>query len=235
MMQVAHAQNTRNQSFLKAKKNLEHIIYARPENRFTLYCNVQFDQHKNVLLPKGITITKYQSRANKIEWEYVVPVENFGRNVSAWRVGDALCVDKKGNSYKGRKCAEKISSEFRYMQADMYNIYPAIGAVNAARSNYNFTVLPHAASDFGICPMKIEGRKVEPPPYARGKIARSYLYMELTYKRYKMSSSQRKLMQTWDKQYPVTSEECQRTRTIEAIQGNENFVVKKQCQSMRLW
>lgn len=77
----------------------------------------------------------------------------------------------------------------------MYNLYPAIGAVNAARSNYNFGMLNKADSDFGSCDLRIEKRKVQPPEAARGAIARSYLYMEASYPRYSMSSSQRKLMQ----------------------------------------
>lgn len=80
------------------------------------------------------------------------------------------------------------------MQADMYNLYPAIGAVNAMRSNYNFTMLPHASSSFGQCLMKIDDRKAEPPVACHGKIARAYFYMESAYPRYSMSSSQRKLM-----------------------------------------
>jgi len=59
----------------------------------------------------------------------------------------------------------------------MHNLAPAIGAVNALRSNYEFTMLPGVRPTFGTCEMKIEGRKVEPPETARGIIARTYLYM----------------------------------------------------------
>jgi deoxyribonuclease-1 len=89
------------------------------------------------------------------------------------------------------------------MKADMFNLYPAIGAVNALRSNYNFTMLPSATSDFGSCAIKIDNRKAEPPIKARGRIARTYLYMEGAYKRYNMSKSQLQLMNAWDKMYPL--------------------------------
>jgi len=92
---------------------------------------------------------------------------------------------------------------YRYMQADMFNLYPAIGAVNALRVNYNFNMLPAVKSDFGSCVMKIDNRKAEPPEAARGRIARTYLYMDGAYKRYSMSKSQRQLMNAWDKIYPV--------------------------------
>lgn len=48
------------------------------------------------------------------------------------------CITNKGKAYKGRKCANKANAEYRYMQADMHNLFLAIGAVNAMRSNYNF-------------------------------------------------------------------------------------------------
>lgn len=54
-----------------------------------------------------------------------------------WRDGHDSCVNSKGKTFKGRKCASKLSKEYRYMQSDMYNLFPAIGSVNALRSNYN--------------------------------------------------------------------------------------------------
>uniref|UniRef100_UPI000CBC2465 endonuclease n=1 Tax=Psychromonas sp. Urea-02u-13 TaxID=2058326 RepID=UPI000CBC2465 len=131
--------------------------------------------------------------------------------------------------YKGRKCANKANKEYRYMQADMHNLFPAIGSVNAMRSNYNFQMLPSESSMFGSCPMKINDRKAEPPVGARGRIARTYLYMDQTYSRYSMSKSQKQLMNAWDKMYPVSKWECQRSKKIEAVQGNPNKIVNSRC------
>lgn len=214
-------------SFNKAKKLLENKIYY--DHRVTLYCGAEFDEKKNVTLPKGFVTSKHKKRAKRIEWEHVVPAENFGKTFKEWRDGHTLCVDSKGKSFKGRNCASKVNEEYRYMQSDLYNLYPAIGAVNAGRSNYNFAMLPQAKSSFGICVMKIDNRKAEPPEAARGVIARTYLYMEQRYKRYKMSKQQRKLMEVWDKQYPVTEWECKRAERIRSLQGNVNGMVIMQC------
>ena len=111
----------------------------------------------------------------------------------------------------------------------MYNLFPAIGAVNAMRSNYNFVSSLDANSDFGSCAMKIESRKAEPPVDSRGRIARTYLYMQDTYKRYKMGKPQAKLMAAWDKMYPVSEWECKRASRIEAIQGNKNRIMTLRC------
>lgn len=68
--------------------------------------------------------------------------------------------------FKGRKCAEKVNMGYLYMQSDMYNLYPTIGAVNAMRQNYNFALLPDATPVFGTCQFKIYEKKVEPPKQA---------------------------------------------------------------------
>lgn len=225
--------NTANDSFNKAKRTLERQVYF--DHRITIYCSANFDERGYLELPDGFTTDRYQNRTQKIEWEHVVPAENFGRTFSEWRDGHAECIDNRANSFKGRKCAEKVNMEYRYMQSDMYNLYPAIGAVNAARQNYNFTMLSGAQSSFGSCPMKIEGNKVEPPEPARGAIARTYKYMVQVYPRYNMSDQQTKLMDAWDTMYPVEAWECTRAKRIESIQGNENSVVKTQCAEKQLW
>jgi deoxyribonuclease-1 len=221
------AGNQTNQSFSKAKKNLERSVYQ--DHRETIYCGARFDSKKNVVPPKGFKTAKHKKRAKRIEWEHVVPAENFGRAFSEWRAGDKQCVNRKGKSFKGRKCAEKMNVEYRYMQSDMHNLFPAIGAVNAMRSNYNFTMLPAVKSEFGSCNMKIDNRKAEPPVGARGRIARTYMYMEQTYPKYKMSKQQRQLMNAWDKMYPVTAWECKRSKRIQKVQGNANRVVDVRC------
>jgi deoxyribonuclease-1 len=157
----------------------------------------------------------------------VVPAENFGRAFSEWRTGHERCVDRKGKTFKGRKCAKKMNYEYRYMQADMHNLFPAIGAVNALRSNYNFTTMlsDSVKSDFGSCDMRIDNKKAQPPEQARGRIARTNIYMQLTYLKYNMSKQQSQLMNAWDKQDPVTRWECKRSKRIEKLQGNANKIV----------
>jgi deoxyribonuclease-1 len=221
------------QSFSKAKKLLEKKVYQ--DHRETLYCGASFNAKKQIIPPTGFTTTKYLKRAKKIEWEHVVPAENFGRAFTEWRDGHQKCVSSNGKPYKGRRCADKTNETYRHMQADLFNLYPAIGAVNALRSNYNFTMLPGTPSNFGTCAMKIENRKTEPPFNARGRIARTYLYMEQTYNRYSMSAQQRKLMQAWNRIHPVTPWECERAKRITQIQQSDNLIVKEQCISKDLW
>ncbi len=171
----AFATNETNQSFSKAKKLLETKVYQN--NRITLYCGAIFSSDKSITPPIGFHTDKHVKRSKRVEWEHVVP-ENFGRTFVEWREGDKQCVTSKGKAYKGRRCANKANAEYRYMQADMYNLFPAIGAVNAMRSNYNFQMLPHVQSEFGSCPMKIENKKAEPPVDAL--LERISIWMKLT-------------------------------------------------------
>ncbi|MDQ7834201.1 MAG: endonuclease [Humidesulfovibrio sp.] len=224
--------NTREDSFQGAKRTLERLVYS--DHRITFYCQAPFGEDGAVSLPPGFTTPKHRERARRIEWEHVVPAENFGRTFPEWRDGHPDCQDRRG-PFKGRKCAERVSKEYRLMQADMYNLYPAIGAVNALRSNYSFAMLPGAPNSFGTCAMKIEGNKAEPPEHARGAIARTTKYMAWAYPRFNLSRQQEQLMNAWDDMYPVDQWECTRARRIEDSQGNENPLVKTQCQQAGLW
>ncbi|MBA6348338.1 endonuclease [Colwellia sp. BRX8-9] len=230
IQQTSLANNQKIESFSKAKKLLEKQVYQN--HQVTLYCAAKFKTDKQVIFPDGFHTTKYIKRSKKIEWEHVVPAENFGRAFSEWRDGHNKCVSSKSKSFKGRRCAEKVNVEYRYMQADMFNLYPVIGAVNALRSNYNFTMLPGEESSFGSCAMKINNRKAEPPQNARGRIARTYLYMDEAYQRYSMSKQQKRLMNAWDKTYPISEWECARAKKITEIQESENSVIKLRCKSL---
>lgn len=224
--------NTTNDSFSHAKKMLGQVY---TDHRVTIYCGATYDEHGNVTLPEGFKTTKHEKRADRIEWEHALPAENFGQTFAEWREGAPECVDNRGKEFRGRKCAEKVSTEYRLMQADMYNLYPAIGAVNAMRSNYNYQMLAGEPATFGSCDMKISSNKAEPPARARGQIARTYFYMQNSYSRYHMSRQQEQLMQAWDKLYPVDQWECARAKRIESLQGNENMFVKVPCVAGGLW
>ena len=127
-----------------------------------------------------------------------------------WRDGHPKCINKKGNKFKGRKCAGKGNVQYKRMQADMFNLYPAIGEVNGVHY--------------------IKNKKIEPKENIRGEIARTYLYMDSVYPgRGIISKKNRKLFDAWNKSDPVDQWECERARRIEKIQGNRNEVVIRDC------
>lgn len=218
--------NTTISSFSKAKKLLLNEVYH--DHRITFYCECPFKPNKQIIPSNKFSpSTKHFKRSQNVEWEHVVPAQSFGQSFIEWREGDPECIDGKGNSFKGRKCAEKINMDYRYMQSDMYNLVPANGQVNALRSNFSYSMIPGEPRQFGNCDMEIEDNKAEPRPEIRGDIARIYFYMDDAYpNRGVISRKNRKLFEAWDKSDPVDDWERERARRIERIQGNKNKFVE---------
>ena len=220
-------QNIQITSFSKSKKLL---LKVYKDNPVTLYCGCSFKGKKPILSSCGYVPSKDSKRANRIEWEHVVPAHAFGKSFSEWRDGHPKCVKKNGKKFKGRKCAEKMNDEYRRMQADMFNLYPAIGEVNARRSNYSMSIIEGENREFGKCDVEISDGIIEPGGEIRGEIARTYLYMDSAYPdRGIISKKNRKLFNAWNKSDPVDEWECERAKRIEKIQGNMNEVVMRDC------
>jgi deoxyribonuclease-1 len=163
----------------------------------------------------------------------VVPAEAFGQSFADWRDGNAHCI-RHGKKYKGRKCAEN-NPEFARIEADLYNLWPEVGELNGLRNNYSMAELgaEKMGGDFGGCKAKIEDKKFEPMPSAKGRVARVYLYMDQSYPgRGIVSDKNRKLFEAWDRLHPVDTWECQRAKRIEDIQGNANPMLKGRCEKL---
>jgi len=205
------------------------------ENPYTIYCHCLYRGHDIDLGSCGYKIHKNAKRAARLEWEHVVPAEAFGQSFKDWREGAPQC-QRHGKKYKGRKCA-KNNPEFARMEADLYNLWPEVGELNGLRNNYSMAELGAEKSgkgDFGGCKAKIEDRKFEPMPEAKGRVARVYMYMNQAYPgRGIISDKNRKLFEAWDKLHPVDAWECKRAEKIEKIQGNPNPVVKSRCQQVQ--
>lgn len=166
-----------NQSFSKAKKLMKKVYY---DNQKSFYCGCKYD-YKQINGKEKIIVDaancgyiprKNAERGKYIEWEHVVPAHAFGNTLQCWR--EPICTNSKGKTYKGRKCCEKIDPEFRTMQADMYNLQPAVGELNADRSNYHYEIIAGESREYGACDFEIEGKLAEPREDIRGDIARTY-------------------------------------------------------------
>jgi deoxyribonuclease I len=223
----AFSQNTQITSFSKSKKLL---LKLYKDNSVTLYCGCSFIGKKPNLTSCGYISKKNNKRANRIEWEHVVPAHTFSKSFSEWRDGHPKCVNKKGKKFKGRKCAGKMNVQYKLMQADMFNLYPAIGEVNGRRSNYSMSILEGEKREFGKCDVEIRNKKIEPKESIRGQIARTYLYMDSVYPgRGIISNKNQRLFESWNQSDPVDEWKCERARRIERIQGNRNEVVMRDC------
>jgi len=226
---------SQNESFSKSKREL---LKIHADNQTTFYCGCKYDPLKkdNMIERSSCGYTprnKYtkkgnlNARANRIEWEHVIPAENFGRQFSCWRDGAPECVTSKGKSYKGRKCCEKSNKEFRIMQADMHNLQPAIGELNADRSNYRFDFELPTPGMYGKCNFEVvfKERRAKIKEELRGVVARTYLYFNKHYNM-KLSKQEQQKYEAWNKIYPPTQWEIKRNARIEKVQGNRNGFIK---------
>ena len=222
-----YSQNTQITSFSKSKKLLLEVYKDHP---YTLYCGCSFKGKKPNLSSCGYIPKNDNERANRVEWEHVVPAYDFGHSLSEWKKGHPKCVTKKGKKYKGLKCAAKMNKEFKFMLADMHNLFPTIGEVNRSRSNYPMSIIKGEERKFGECDFEIKNKKIEPRESIRGNIARVYMYMNYSYPgKGIISKKNKKLFDTWNINDPVDSWECERAKIIGKIQGNKNIFVLIGC------
>jgi len=234
--------NTTIESFGKAKRYLLKM-HITAEQMTTLYCGSRFNGKKQADHKESgyQPATTDKAREARIEWEHVVPAYAFGITFPYWvEPGEDPhpdCVDKKGKPMKNRDCTEKNSQLFRYMQADLHNLRPAIGSVNGLRSNYSFALIPGEDREFGACDMEIDSgnKRAEPPERIRGDIGRTYLYMASAYPDVPfLSAAEIRMMEAWAASDPVDAWECERERLIAKMQGNRNAVVKTVCEQAGL-
>ncbi|MEI6858841.1 MAG: endonuclease [Shewanella sp.] len=209
-------------SFSQAKRLAKEIYSSeRPITSFYCSCDITIEAKKWYpdLQSCGYQVRKQVKRASRIEWEHVVPAWELGHQRQCWQEG-------------GRRNCGKNDPTFKRMESDLHNLVPTIGEVNGDRSNYRFSQWNAKPEQYGQCAMVVDfkSRKVEPPNYTRGRIARTYLYMQNTYG-LKIAKSQLKLFEAWDKIYPVDTIECKRDEAIARTQGNHNFYVQRRCDS----
>lgn len=166
---------------------------------------------------------KVNQRAKRIEWEHLIPAENFDRQFSCWREGDERCVKSNGKFYKGRRCCEKVNKKYKIMQADMHNLFPAVGELNGDRSNFRFNFDIAQPERYGECKFSVDfkAKRVKVKEDIRGIIARDYLYFNKQYNM-KLSKQELRKYKAWNKSYPADEWEKERNKRITKKQGNAN-------------
>jgi len=158
----------------------------------------------------GYETRKQQSRAERTEWEHIVPAWTFGHQRQCWQNG-------------GREQCVDTDPVFRAMEADLFNLYPAVGEVNGDRSNFNYGMVSGVSPQYGQCTTKVDFQQkaAEPRDEVKGLVARTTFYMFDRY-RLNMSRQQQQLLMAWDRQHPVTTWERERNRRIAAVMGHTN-------------
>lgn len=205
-------------TFEKAKIELRQKVYFDRNSAGDLYCGCPWQWMGRSGGRLDLQACDYQVRAQptravRIEWEHVVPAWVLGHQRQCWQKGG------RGNC---------VSSDpiFRAMEADMHNLSPSVGEVNADRSNYRFGQLTSTPYQYGACPTRVDfkQRMAEPRDKAKGQVARIYFYMHDRYG-LSMSKQQQQLFSAWNRQYPVSQWELERDRRIAGVMGHNNLFV----------
>lgn len=202
-------------SFSQSKNFLKEI-YSNHQRTF--YCDIPyiyrgkkaFLQNDGSYTPRNPTTKKgkVNPRTQRIEWEHIMPAENFGRHLPCWKKG-------------GRKACKKDPT-FAKMESDMHNLVPSIGELNGDRSNYRYAQEEKGMifNQYGKCRFYVDfkNKRAYPRDEIKGDIARAYLYMSKTY-HINLSKQEEKLMRAWDKLDPISEWEKEKNKMIEKYQA----------------
>lgn len=199
-------------TFKEAKK-VAWKIYA--EAPYDIYCGCPYKGSKIDLEACGYTPRKQQRRAERVEWEHLVPAWVIGHQRQCWQKG-------------GRENCTRNDPAFSAAEADLHNLAPSVGEVNGDRSNYRFGMLEAKPHQYGACPVVVDfkQRVAMPPVNIRGLVARTYFYMRDRYK-LRLSDKETKLYTAWSKQYPVNQYERWRNHRTACAMGWSNPYVEE--------
>ncbi len=169
------------QTFRKAKEVARDRVYF--DRRITFYCGCYFDpkgKSGGVIDPSDCGFEHPATRADRLEWEHVVPAKRLAGDRACWKTGHSMCVSTRtGKPFKGRRCCEKrgVDDEARHMINDLHNLVPSIGQVNGDRSNHPYGIVDGEPREYGSCDFEVGGspKVAEPNPYIRGNAARIWL------------------------------------------------------------
>lgn len=195
------------QNFAAAKKIAWRLYAERPT---TFYCGCAYSGNRVDLASCGYTPRKQLRRAQRLEWEHVVPAWVIGHQRQCWQRG-------------GRKNCARSDAQFKAAEADLHNLVPSVGELNGDRSNFALGMLGEQPKQYGACPMVVDfkAKTAMPPKRVRGASARIYLYMADRY-RLRLSKLDRRTYEAWNRQYPISEWERWRNQKVGCVMGHGN-------------
>lgn len=117
--------------------------------------------------------------------------------------------------------------DYKRAEADLHNLWPALGNINSSRGNLNFAEIPgegeRKKKDLGCDDYeRTSGSEavVEPQDSVKGEIARSLFYMHTEYGL--PLRGMKKMLKKWNRQDQPDEMEHWRNDLIEELQGTRN-------------
>ena len=205
------------EGFSKVKKKMYSKVFNNQGT--TLYCDCDWTKKKVDLATCGLNNyfpKKHRKRASRTEAEHIIP--------ASWmlKVNKKLrqcAIDAKKHKESKREYCAKHDKHFKKAHNDLVNLYPAVGQVNADRSNKPFLDKVKTEKDsYGKCKAISGSRGFVPPANRKGDIARVAFYMAKTYD-VVYSKRQQALFEAWDKLDPLSEEERAHNARVVKAQG----------------
>ena len=212
------------QSWRDVKNTAADEIYT-PEVRQTFYCGCEYTSHEDNDGSGSVDDVNacgydrganHQDRAQRIEWEHVVPASLMpARQYACWD-------GPEGN----RQRCESENAQAQGMIFELHNLVPAVGQANGDRDNHRYADLSDDVSDYGTC--QIENSRsedlFEPPDCKKGDVARIWLFMEDAHGVW-IPRDEREMFVAWMDADPISPWEAERERRIFAQTGVRNHFV----------
>ena len=197
--------------------------YQQTQQQQSFYCQCPYSLIKQNSYTPYLGTCEYQARnndslANKIAWDYVVPL---------WLIAESLScgLSPKKKRFKKQLPFNALDSckndpEFLAAKNDLINIVPSIAEIKHDRSSFLFSELNFEPRKYGLCDFEVREKiaMAEPQKSIRGDIARITFYMQAQYG-IKINKSYNILLQAWQRHDPASLKECQLLRWKDSQQA----------------
>lgn len=198
-------------SFEQAKKIVYRIFQKHPE---TLYCGCRYSDEKaidfNSCTMKPVSLL---NRAYNTEIEHMMPAEAFTQAFAC----------------KSRAACKK-NADYREVEGELYNLWPAVGSVNGIRGSKKYADFPGdpdtGERGFDGCPFTVDkdAKAVEPQNATKGIVARASLYME-EFHGVPVPTPQKKMFEEWNQNHQPDSWEHEWNQAVAVYQGHHNHFI----------
>jgi len=204
-------------SFNTAKNKMYSKVFNNTGE--TLYCGCDWSAKKTDLKSCGLQSffpKKQRKRALRTEAEHIIPASWMLKINNKTR---QCALDSKAVKDSTRKYCQKHDLDYKQAHNDLVNLYPAVGQVNADRSNKPFVdTAKNKVKTYGKCDIEIGSRGIVPPSDKKGDIARVAFYMTEAYG-VTYSKRQLELFKQWESEDPISTNERAHNRRIVKVQG----------------
>lgn len=161
---------------------------------------------------------------DKTAWSLVVNKQILAANRPCYH--HKICLNKKGERFKGLSCCKQNDSLYNVMLYDLHNRIPVPQTIAHLMQKSHFDSFdapldhPKHTTHYGVSYYP-KYKILVPPDKYKGEIARIILYMNTTYG-LSIPKGQLALYHQWHQAHPASYREQLRNKLIAKIQGNLN-------------